>query len=334
MRKSNVIPVLVLAASLALGAAAGTSSDAALPSAAAPAAGSHGAQLIEAARALEMSGQRDDALADYTEAIESRELDRDTQARALFDRGLLLDGMNRLDDAAKDYSAALSLAPKFAAALNNRANVYRRLRRFAEAQRDYRASLASGNPNSQYPYYGLGQIAEAQGRTVLAKNLYAKALAADPDFTAASQKLAGLDSPRPIHLRPPQKIAAAKDAPVILRPPVSASAPKPIRLRPPRPEPASYDRAGPTLKPALDQGGLAAQVQLGAWRTEAEATQGWNRAMKQAGDALEGYSPHIVAVDLPGIGRYYRLRVATDKGGLQGALRSPDRQRAGLHSGP
>jgi hypothetical protein len=28
---------------------------------------------------------------------------------------------------------------------------------------------------------------------------------------------------------------------------------------------------------------------------------------------LEGYSPHIVAVDLPGAGRYYRLRVATDK---------------------
>jgi hypothetical protein len=54
---------------------------------------------------------------------------------------------------------------------------------------------------------------------------------------------------------------------------------------------------------------------LGAWRTEAEATQGWNRAVRQAAGILEGYSPHIVAVDLPGAGRYYRLRVATDKSG-------------------
>ena len=95
--------------------------------------------------------------------------DRDEQARALFARGLLLDGMNRVDDALQDYSAALALLPKFAAALNNRANVYRRLRRFAEARRDYQASLAAGNPQGQYPYYGLGQIAEAEGRNDQAK---------------------------------------------------------------------------------------------------------------------------------------------------------------------
>ena len=264
-----------------------------------------------------MSGQKDEALADYTEAIESHELDRDARTRALFDRGLLLDGMNKLDDALKDYSAALSASPKFAAALNNRANIYRRLRRFAEAQHDYRSSLAAGNPQTQYPYYGLGQIAEAQGKTDQARNFYAKALAVDPDFVLARQKMAALDAPEAIHLHPPQKIAQVAK-PVILRPPparLAQAKTAPVHLRPPEPVPTSYDKESPALKPALDRAGLGSQVQLGAWRTEAEATQGWNRAVRQAAGILEGYSPHIVAVDLPGAGRYYRLRLATDKSG-------------------
>ena len=318
MRKSNVIPILVLAASLALGAAAGLVADPAQSSAAVP--DSRGARLIEAGRALELSDQKDEALADYTEAIESHELDRDTRTRALFDRGLLLDGMNKLDDALKDYSAALSVSPKFAAALNNRANIYRRLHHFAEAQHDYRGSLAAGNPQTEYPYYGLGQIAEAQGKTGQARNFYAKALAVDPDFVLASRRMAALDAPEAIHLHPPQRIAQATKAadPVILRPPparLAQAKAAPVHLRPPEPVPTSYDKDSPALKPALDRAGLGSQVQLGAWRTEAEATQGWNRAVRQAGEVLEGYSPHIVAVDLPGAGRYYRLRLATDKSG-------------------
>jgi Tfp pilus assembly protein PilF len=311
MRKLNAIPVLILTASLTLGAAAAPVAD---PAHQAAEHGGHGSQLIKAGRALEMSGQKDEALADYTEAIESHELDRDTRTRVLFDRGLLLDGMDRLDDALKDYSAALSTSPKFAAALNNRANIYRRLRRFSEAQSDYRASLAAGNLQTQYPYYGLGQIAEAEGKTGQARNFYAKALAADPDFDLASRKMAALNAPEAIHLHPPQKMAQGAKAAattVTLRLPAPAS----VHLRPPEPVPASYDKDSPALKPALDRAGLGGQVQLGAWRTQAEATQGWNRAVEQAAGALEGYSPHIAVVDLPGAGRYYRLRVATDKGG-------------------
>jgi hypothetical protein len=55
-------------------------------------------------------------------------------------------------------------------------------------------------------------------------------------------------------------------------------------------------------------------VQLGAWRQEDEAAAGWNRALKAADGALAGFSPHIVAADLPGKGRYYRLRVTAPDG--------------------
>lgn len=306
MRKSDFIPAVIIGTSLVLWTAVGNALDAPRP--ADPDRGRH---LIEAAHTLEKSGQQNDALADYTAAIESRTLGREEQARALFDRGLLLDGMNRLDDGLQDYSAALTFMPKFAAALNNRANVYRRLRRFKEAERDYRASLAAGNAQDQYPYYGLGEIAEAQGQNSQARAFYAKALAVAPDFILASQKLAALDA-APIHLRPPTETnvaqAQAPAKPVVLHPP------KLLHLRP---TPAAYDRDGPALKPSLDQGGRygAPQVQLGAWRTEAEATQGWNRAVRMAGGVLEGFSPRIVAVDLPAAGRYYRLRVVADKSG-------------------
>jgi hypothetical protein len=310
MRKSNIIPILALAA--VLGAAAGPVPDPARPSTEPPKSEGPAARLMEAGRALDLSGRKDEALASYTEAIENRSLDRDTEARALFARGLLLDGMNRLDDALKDYSAALALSPKFAAALNNRANLYRRLGHIAEAERDYRASLAAGNPQSQYPYYGLGQIAEARGKIDQAKDFYAKALAADPDFILAKRSLATLDEPRPIHLRAPKAAQSEKRiARVILHPPPPA--PVSVRLRAPEPVAAAYKRDSPALKPALDQGGLGGQVQLGAWRTEMEAAQGWDRALKQADGTLDGYSPHIVAVDLPGAGRYYRLRVVTGK---------------------
>ena len=56
------------------------------------------------------------------------------------------------------------------------------------------------------------------------------------------------------------------------------------------------------------------QAQLGAWRQEAEANDAWNRAVRRAGGDLAGLAPHIVPVDLPGRGRYYRLRVSADAG--------------------
>jgi hypothetical protein len=73
------------------------------------------------------------------------------------------------------------------------------------------------------------------------------------------------------------------------------------------------------LRPALDQPRPpdGAQVQLGAWRSAAEADAGWSKARAQAGGLLDGLRPHVLAVDLPGKGRYFRLRVSPGPG--QGA---------------
>ena len=78
------------------------------------------------------------------------------------------------------------------------------------------------------------------------------------------------------------------------------------------------------LRPALDQarggaqtggaGRPVAEVQLGAWRSAEEANAGWNEARLRAAGALDNFSPHIVPVDLPGKGRFFRLRVTVAAG--------------------
>jgi tetratricopeptide (TPR) repeat protein len=289
-----------------------------------------------------LAGRGEDALADLTQAINTHGLTVGEQARAYLERGLVLDGMNRLDDAIGDYNAALRLNPESAPALNNRANAYRRQNRLEDAQRDYLASLAAGNPAPEYPYYGLGQVAEQQGKFAAAKNFYGQAIQSNPGYQLAANRLAALGGTvpvtPPIVLKPPPGTLSVDNAPIVLRPPPVRRAP-PGRFIPapaspasngqsPRPAPplrvadisTGVGKSGPGLRPALNDAG-GQEVQLGAWRSEAEATAGWHAAVTMAGGILTGLSPHIVTADLPGRGRYYRLRVrVTDSKQLCAAL--------------
>ena len=280
--------------------------------------------------AHELLGRHQAALADFTAALQVQVLPVEERAQALLQRGFLLDSLGRLPEAIKDYSAAATLKTSSAAtALNNRANIHRRQNRLAEARRDYLASLSMGNARPQFTYYGLGQIAEAQHDKAAARGFYAKAVGADPGYRLASERLAELGGPPEtaiadpgvVTLRPPSQPPR-----VVLKPPPSDR----IVLRPPgrKPRP-STSSPGPGLRPALDTpvGGPAGpEVQLGAWRSEAEARAGWERLRKAAGALLEGLTPRVVAADLPGKGRYYRLRTAThDPAGLCASLRAVGR---------
>jgi tetratricopeptide (TPR) repeat protein len=288
----------------------------------------HSRLVLDRGLANQMQGNSEASLADLTEAVNAHALSAPEQARAYLERGLLLDGLNRLDDAIGDYGAVLRLVPNSPAALNNRANAFRRQNHLEDARRDYLASLAADNPAPEYPYYGLGQIAEGQGKTGEARNFYVRALAANPGYSLAAQRLTALGGSAPapdiITLRPPGG-AGVGDTGIALHP--LQAKPEPFKEMTARPavKSASYSDHGsePGLRPALDNPSsdnrssdnpAGQQVQLGAWRQQAEAAAGWARAVKSAGGALAGYSPHIVAADLPGKGRYYRLRVVTPDG--------------------
>ena len=320
-------------------------------------AADRGRLLLYRGLAQELLGGHAEAMRDFTQALETRALPPDERAQALLQRGFLRDGLGRLDEAVADYSAVIALKGEgLTTALNNRANIYRRQNKLPQARRDYLAALTVSGGRPQYSYYGLGQIAEAQHDTMAARGFYAKAVAADPGYALASERLSTLGGPPdgvipdavPVALHPPPvgappadargfRVAteAVKDADgtIVLRAPRPADKDRPVVLRPPRqsqysaarppaptlPPPVRSSRSNGlvlVLRPALDShvSSDAAEVQLGAWRSEAEARAGWVKAKSRSGDVLDGLSPHVVTADLPGKGRYYRLRVAPAAG--------------------
>jgi len=252
--------------------------------------------LLNRALAREQQGSRRDALADFNAAIDLGVLAPEELSQAIFDRGVTLDELGRTDEAIADYSAALKIAPAFAPALNNRANAERRLGRLAEEKADYQASLAANNPQKEYPYFGLGQIAEAQGDQAGAAEDYRMALAASGNYRLAAEHLAALESlPQPAQKKAADPVMTASYQPpsdaLVLRPAILGNA-----------------KAGreTTLPPKHSPG--AALVQLGAYREESAASDSWNKMTASAAGALDGLSPHVEAADIPGKGKFYRLR--------------------------
>ena len=143
--------------------------------------------------AQELLGAHEAAVGDFTQALATNALPPEERAQALLQRGFLRDGQGQLDQASADYTAVIAMkGDSLATALNNRANIHRRQKRLVEARRDYLAALATGSGKPQYSYYGLGQIAEAQAETLAARISYAKALAADPNYSLAAERLAAL----------------------------------------------------------------------------------------------------------------------------------------------
>jgi tetratricopeptide (TPR) repeat protein len=255
--------------------------------------------LVRRGLAHEILGDRKNALTDFNGAIAAQALSTAEQADAFYDRGITLDELGRTDEAVADYTAALQLRPDFAAALNNRGNAFRRLGRLREARADYEQSMRSGNPHPEYPDFGMGQIAEALGQPAAAVEYYRSALAANPQFALAEDRLVAMDAG-----------GVATAATVDAAPTRAARHGRRLKGKPA--QVADVD-AAPLLKPTISDTAAPAggrSVQLGAYRSEAEANDAWNHAQKSAGELLAGRTPNIVAVDLPVKGRYYRLRVS------------------------
>lgn len=277
-------------------------------------------------------GARDGALRDLTQAIDTRVLPPEDLGQAYLQRGFLREGVGQLDEAIGDYGAVIALKGySTATAFNNRGDIYLRRNRLMDAQADYLAALSAEGGQSQYSYYGLGRVAEAAGDRLAARGFYAKAVTIDPGYGPASERLAALGGPpgaanpaQRIVLRPPLARNAGismtvADAPVILRPPPGKK--ESVAITPLAVPPSSFLPVNAlTLRPAFDQSDVHVparqdgEVQLGAWRSAAEATAAWDKAKARADGALDGLSPHIQAAQIPGKGRYFRLRVRPETG--------------------
>jgi outer membrane protein, multidrug efflux system len=159
---------------------------------------------------------------------------------------------------------------------------------------------------SLYKALGGGWAADATGNIAAARDTGGNVATANPDPkpAGAGRPTLGLAS-GPIVAK-----SGASSGDNIARHP-AMSADKIVdgrfQMDPARQDNIALYQSQPVFKPTSDSRS-GPQLQLGAWRNEAAAMEGWNHAKRQAGDLLDGFMPHIVAADLPGKGRYYRLR--------------------------
>jgi tetratricopeptide (TPR) repeat protein len=257
-------------------------------------------------------GLHEPAMRDLGDAIDSQALPADEREQAYLQRGFLREGLGQLDDAVADYDAAIGLGGySTAIAFINRGNIHLRRGQLMDAQHDYLAALAADGGQSQYAYYGLGRIAEMESDRQVARGFYAKAVGIDAGYTVARERLSALgeisdvivsDPAQRIALRPPPgREDSLASLPAV--PPLLHLAPM-LALRP------ALDSTGERIWPGDE-------VQLGAWRSAAEAYAAWGDAKSRAGGILDSASPQVLAADIPGKGHYFRLRIRTGENGVK-----------------
>jgi len=261
-------------------------------------------------------GKLNDAIADYSAVIA---LHGEGLATALNNRANVYRRQNKLDEAKRDYRAAFGAGSKGQ-------YVWYGLGQIAEAQkdiataRDYYARAIIVDPNYALASERLAALGGPPD-TVVASSQAPVLLTPPAVQSALSAKTvqpAGADSPR-ITLRPALDQAAKRPVPAqpAKQPVTEQTSQRPVVDQPAK-QPAVEQSTLPATpqppapvqsvrQPAADQSGKG-EVQLGAFRSEAEARAAWAKAQTQAGQLLSGREPRVVVVDLPGKGRYYRLR--------------------------
>jgi hypothetical protein len=170
----------------------------------------------------------------------------------------------------------------------------------------------------------------------MAKAFYQRALAANGQFRPAMQRMASLGAVGSTYaLREP---AAADATPVVAHPEVKHADAAPVAaasidgasddlvLRPAILDVGKKKKAPPQdapmhvvsfVPPEPSAGGTrncGCLIQLGAWRSQGDASIGWDRVAAQAGGLLGGATPRIVEADVPGKGHFWRLRTQAPSG--------------------
>ena len=142
------------------------------------AATAENALVSKAYKALQ-AGDADFAVRAYTKAIESRALEPEVLANALLNRGLAYQRLNEHEFAIDDYTSALrvdAMSGKLRAlALYNRGLSYQRLQRDALAMEDYTSALFLDGQFS-HAYYSRGTLLRDGGQYLFALADFDKAL--------------------------------------------------------------------------------------------------------------------------------------------------------------
>ncbi len=152
--------------------------------------------------------------------------------------------------------------------------------------------------------------AETDTTTFVNKNLNKAEAPIDPvDAQLMKQPapaLAPESKPAPVEVKEVPVATTAvkqepKPAPVAAPEPASAAAPAMVNVKPAKPAPAPVKAAAPATTGAY-------KIQLGAYKSDAEARTLWSKISAKNSDVVKG-SPIIVKADVNGV-TYYRLRAS------------------------
>jgi tetratricopeptide (TPR) repeat protein len=161
-----------------------------------------------------MLGQRDNAIADFSRAIE---LDP-KNVNALISRGRAYSELDQLAKAVVDFSSAIQLAPEFPFAWYNRGNAYLRFGEWDKAVADYSRAIELA-PNYAFAWYTRGLAYSKSGQWDKAVADFSRAIELAPKDARNHNALAWLLATCPDEKRrdPDRAVELAKKA-VLLAP--------------------------------------------------------------------------------------------------------------------
>jgi hypothetical protein len=134
-----------------------------------------------------------EAIDDYTAALRLDAMSPDLRATALYNRGLSYQKSSNRPMAIEDFTSALFLKPDFAHAYMSRGTVLRESGQLLFAISDYERALRHNHPDVARVHFSEALTFEALKRPAEARKHLEAALAADPNYGPARQKLASLD---------------------------------------------------------------------------------------------------------------------------------------------
>mgnify|MGYP003626425075 CR=1 FL=1 len=140
--------------------------------------------------AFQKVGRPDAAIADYSRAIDTNALPANVLARAHYNRGIAY-GMSAMPrEAEQDYLKTVELAPDYAAAHHNLANLERRRGAYDKAIAHYSAAIENMSGKARkLPLFGRALALEQTGDLESAAADLRRAVALDPEFDLAVSKL-------------------------------------------------------------------------------------------------------------------------------------------------
>ena len=162
--------------------------------------------LLNRGLAHQQAGLFENAIDDYSAALRIDALSAKLRATSLFNRGLAYQKIKRPALAIEDFTSALFMDSEFSHAYYSRGQALRESGQYLFALSDFEKALRYGHPMPHLVFYGEALTYEDLRRPELAEKSIAKALAAKADYAPALKKQAELAGQAP---EAPVKVADA-----------------------------------------------------------------------------------------------------------------------------